>query len=51
MELEKPLDKVTLLGVALQPKEETNNQQTSFSPKKEKSVEKKRISSSRKLSS
>ena len=41
MELEKPLDKVTLLGVELQPKEETNNQQTSFSPKKEKSVEKK----------
>ena len=41
MELEKPLDKVTLLGVELQPKEETNNQQTSFSPKKEKSVGKK----------
>lgn len=53
MELEKPLDKVTLLGVELQPKEETNtvksdflpqeetnNKHKSFSPKEEKTIEK-----------
>ena len=40
MELEKPIDKVTLLGVELQPKEEVNNEHKAFSPKEEKTIEK-----------
>ena len=35
MELEKPIDKVTLLGIELQPKEEVNNKkETSHSKEK-----------------
>ena len=41
MELEKPLDKVTLLGVELQPKEEINNKKETSHSQKKVSTEKK----------
>ncbi len=41
MELEKPIDKVTLLGIELQPKEEVNNKKETSHSQKKVSTEKK----------